>query len=97
MLLFFTKSIPMARGFTRLNSLLEPPASHPARSWAHAVLRTLLWLRSRAVPGEITEITSNGKICCDIRKVQRVDILWHVKLKCPSLMELQRGKPQRGP
>lgn len=37
-----------------------------------------------------------GKICHDVKKVQRAAILLHAKLKCPSSKELQWGNPGEG-
>jgi len=70
-----------------------PPSTQHVLQHA-AVPQTLLRLCSQGVPGEITKIVNNGKICLDVRKVQRVAVLLHVKLECPSSTELQWEKPQ---
>lgn len=58
-------------------------------------LWTLLCQHSQAVPAQITAIGSNGKTCPDVRRVQRVAALWHVKPRCPSSMELRQGRRRR--
>lgn len=72
------------------------PRPAPSVSLGAAVLWTLLCERSQAVPAQIMAIVNDGKMCPDVRRVQRLAALWHVKLRCPSSMELWGGKPRRG-
>lgn len=62
MLFIFAKYLPMARGIMYPNTSLNPPPPSTQRVLQHAAaLRTLPWLCSQAVPGEITKIVNNGE------------------------------------
>ena len=62
MLFIFAKYTPMDRGITCPNTSSNRPPPCTQHVLRHAAaLRTLLWLCSQAVPGEITEIVNNGE------------------------------------